>query len=125
MSVVDSSGWIEYFEDGPNAAAFAPAVEDIEHLIVPTLVVTEVSRWLRVHGRSALVDELLAVMARGNVVDLDLPTASLAGELGIRHRLPLADSIIYATGQVAGLEVWTQDRDFEGLPGVRYVPKQA
>jgi toxin FitB len=27
MNVVDSSGWLEYFADGPNADFFAPAIE--------------------------------------------------------------------------------------------------
>ena len=60
----------------------------------------------------------------GVVVRLDFPTAKRAAEVGFAHRLALADSIVYATGQVAGLDVWTQDRDFEGLPGVRYIPKR-
>jgi hypothetical protein len=30
MNVVGSSGWLEYFADGPNADFFAPAVEDLD-----------------------------------------------------------------------------------------------
>ena len=42
MNVVDSSGWLEYFADGPNAAFFAPPIKDLEHLIVPTISILEV-----------------------------------------------------------------------------------
>ena len=35
MNIVDSSGWLEYFADGENAAFFAPIIEDTENLIVP------------------------------------------------------------------------------------------
>ena len=35
MNVVDSSGWLEYFADEPNADFFAAAVENTEELIVP------------------------------------------------------------------------------------------
>lgn len=35
MNVVDSSGWLEYFADGPNADFFAPAIENVTDLVVP------------------------------------------------------------------------------------------
>jgi hypothetical protein len=37
MNVVDSSGRIEYLADGSDAYFFAPAVEDTERLVVPTV----------------------------------------------------------------------------------------
>jgi predicted nuclease of predicted toxin-antitoxin system len=46
-----------------------------------------------------------------------------AAELGVRHGLPMADSIIYATAQASGSILWTQGSDFEGLVGVRYSPR--
>jgi len=47
MNVVDSSGWLEYFADGPNANFFAPAIEAAAELIVPSVSVYEVFK--RVH----------------------------------------------------------------------------
>ncbi len=38
MNVVDSSGWLEYFADAPNANKFAPAIQNTADLIVPTLI---------------------------------------------------------------------------------------
>jgi predicted nucleic acid-binding protein len=35
----------------------------------------------------------------------------------------MADSLIYATAQVHGALVWTQDDDFQSLPDVRYFTK--
>ena len=37
MNVVDSSGWLEYFADGPNADFFAPVIENIADLVVPSV----------------------------------------------------------------------------------------
>jgi hypothetical protein len=37
MNLVDSSGWLEYFADAPNAKFFQSAIEEIDDLIVPTL----------------------------------------------------------------------------------------
>ncbi len=125
MSVVDSSGWVEYLTAGPNADAFAAEIERADELIVPTIVLIEVRRWLLVHDRRADADEVTTLMSRGIVTPLDARIAKSAADLGIAHRLPLADSIIYATAQALDAMLWTQDRDFEGLPGVRYFPKLA
>ncbi len=35
MNVVDSSAWLEYFANGPNAEFFAPAIEITTEFIVP------------------------------------------------------------------------------------------
>lgn len=37
MNVVDSSGWLEFFADGANAAFFAKPITDTRHLVVPTI----------------------------------------------------------------------------------------
>ena len=42
MNVVDSSAWLEYFTNGPNATFFAPAIEKTGDLIVPSLTLYEV-----------------------------------------------------------------------------------
>jgi hypothetical protein len=42
VNVVDSSGWLEYFADGPNAGFFAAAIEKPVDLVVPTISIYEV-----------------------------------------------------------------------------------
>ena len=122
-NVVDSSAWLAYFADEPAAADFAEAIENPARLIVPAVCLLEVFRIAaRARGdRQAL--SLIAVMQQGTVVPLDADLALNAARLGAAHRLPLADSIVYATADRVGGVVWTQDADFEGLPRVRYVPK--
>lgn len=52
--VVDSSAWIEYFIDGPNAGLFEDAIQRADELIVPSVSVLEVYRYvLREEGRAA------------------------------------------------------------------------
>jgi predicted nucleic acid-binding protein len=120
INAVDSSGWLEYFADTKRAKLFAPAIEDTDHLIVPVVTVYEVfKKFLRERGESDAL-QAASAMRSGQVVDLDL---SLALEAG-RFDLPLADSLIYATTQRLGATLWTQDEDFQGLPGVRYFPKK-
>jgi toxin FitB len=123
VNVVDSSAWLEFFAGNAMASSFNAAIEDVEQLLVPTIVVTEVTRVvLRQRGEDDAM-QIAAALHRGSVVSLDSGLAMSAAKLGIAHRLPLADSIIYATALHFGATLWTMDSDFEGLPGVRYFPK--
>jgi toxin FitB len=122
MNIVDSSAWLEYFADGPNAEHFANAIEDTTALVVPAITLLEVFKRISQQRDEATALKYAAVMQQGRVVDLDAALALRAAALGLRHKLPLADSIIYATAQSVRGVVWTQDADFEGLDGVRYLP---
>lgn len=123
MNVVDSSGWIEYVVDGPNADHFAEPIEDVSALVVPTISILEVFRWvLRERGEAEAI-QTVALMQQGEIVDLDTPLATQAAQLGLKHKLPLADSIMLATAQAYGATLWTQDADFDGVAGVNFLAK--
>jgi predicted nucleic acid-binding protein len=124
LQVLDSSGWIEYFTDSANADAFATAIEQPDDLLVPSLTILEVFKWvMRERGEDAAL-QATAVMQQARIIDLDGALALRAAKLGVAHKLPLADSIVYATAQAHGAILWTQDADFRDLSGVRYLPKQ-
>ncbi|RME79466.1 MAG: type II toxin-antitoxin system VapC family toxin [Chloroflexi bacterium] len=123
MNVVDSSGWLEYFADGPNADFFAPAIENIDELIVPTLSLYEVFK--RVYQQRGEDDALQAVamMEQGQVVELDSRLALSGAKLALDLRLPMADSLILATARAFNAILWTQDSDFKNIEGVQYREK--
>jgi predicted nucleic acid-binding protein len=124
MNVVDSSGWLEYLADGKNADFFAAAIEDVTHLIVPTISLLEVfKRVLQQRGEN-LALQAVALMKQGEVIDMSESIALSAAKLGRDLKLPLADSIILATARKYDATVWTQDADFEGLEDVRFVAKR-
>ncbi|HZX23260.1 MAG TPA: type II toxin-antitoxin system VapC family toxin [Woeseiaceae bacterium] len=120
MNIVDSSAWLEYFADGPNAEHFAGAIEDTAALVVPSITLLEVFKRIAQQRHEALALKYVAVMQQGEVIELDAALALRAAAVGLRHELPLADSIIYATAQRIQGIVWTQDADFKGLDGVRF-----
>jgi toxin FitB len=122
-NVVDSSAWLEYFANGPGAKHFAVAIEAVDRLIVPTVCLLEVFKIvLRQRGESDAL-QAVASMQQGTVVHLDATLALTAAKIGAERKLPLADSIVYATAEAIGGIVWTQDEDFDGLPGVEFFPK--
>ena len=120
MNVVDSSAWLEYFADGPNASFFAEPIEDIEALVVPTLSFFEVFKRVLQQSDESTALQAAAVMQQGTVVDLEATIALNAARLSVELRLPLADSVMLATARQHGPELWTQDADFEGIEGVQY-----
>jgi len=123
MNLVDSSAWLEYFADGPNAKEFAIAIEDLDHLLVPTLCLLEVfKRVLSQKGETEALEKV-AQMHQGKIVDLDASIAMNAAKLGFTLRLPLADSVVLATARMHQAVLWTQDSDFEDIEGVRYFRK--
>lgn len=123
---MDSSGWIEYFADGPNASFFEEAIEDSESLVVPTISLYEVfKRLLREPEGESLGLEVIAAMQRGRVVDLGAELSLEAARLAHEMKLPMADSVILATARWHRATLWSQDSDFEGIAGVRYVEKRA
>lgn len=124
MNVVDSSGWLEYADDGANAKVFEAPLVDISRLLVPAICLYEVfKKVLRDRGEEPALG-LAAQMRQGRVVELDGDLALEAARLGVNLKLPLADSVILATARAHGATLWTQDEDFDGIPGVRFVRKR-
>ena len=124
MNVVDSSGWLEYFADGPNAEHFAEPIEAPEKLIVPTLSLYEVFKRILQQVDEGAALQAVVVMQQGKVIDLDQSLALRAALLSAQLKLPMADSVILATARHHKAVLWTQDADFEHIDGVRYFPKK-
>jgi len=124
VNVVDSSAWLEYFGDGPNASVFAVAIEAPEGLVVPTLTVFEVfKRTCQIADEASALDAI-AVMLQGEVVDLNSALSLDAARVSLDTGLAMADSIILATARSREAVLWTQDAHFEGLAGVEFRPKR-
>jgi len=123
MNIIDSSGWLEYFSDGPNAKYYVPPLNDTSSLIVPAVTIYEVFKVvLRETGENEAL-QAVAVMQKGKIVELTAHIAMTAAKLSLQHDLPMADSIILATAQKYRCVIWTQDSDFQYFENVNYFPK--
>lgn len=123
MNIIDSSAWLSFFADEPSSDNFLPPIQDKDSLVVPVITIYEV---FKVVLREATENEALQVvgaMQKGAVVDLTVSIAISASKLSLKHKLPMADSIILATAQHYHAIVWTQDIDFKDIPGVNYFQK--
>jgi len=125
VNVVDSSAWLEYFADGPNAGFFAPAIEATDELVVPSICLLEVFKRVCQQRGEGPALQAVAVMHQGRVVDLDSALALIAARIGTDTKLALADSVVLATARQIEATLWTQDADFEGFPGVKFRAKKS
>jgi predicted nucleic acid-binding protein len=124
MNVVDSSAWLSYFAGDENSGRFAKPIEAIHQLLVPSVTLTEVFKSILRQRNEELAFQAVAHMEQGRVIPLDSELAINAASVGIELKLPLADSIIYATARKFEATVWTQDADFRGLGGVKFYPRK-
>jgi predicted nucleic acid-binding protein len=123
LAVVDSSGWIEVFTDGPKAALFLAVLDAELTLIVPAISILEVFQWvLREHSEAQAI-QAVAAMQRGQVVNLDSNLAIAAAQLSHNLQLPMADSIILATARMHQARLYTMDGEFQGLADVELIAK--
>jgi toxin FitB len=125
MNVVDSSAWLEYFANGPNASFFTSPIEDAERLIVPSVTIYEVFKRVLQQRDEGQALQAVATMQQGVVVHLDERIALNAARVSADLKIPMADSIVLATARTHGAIVWTQDEDFKDLPNVQYRRRKA
>ncbi|MDO9529241.1 MAG: type II toxin-antitoxin system VapC family toxin [Syntrophales bacterium] len=124
MNIVDSSGWLAYFADEPNAKHFLSPLTDSDSLVVPTVTIYEVFKVILRESSENEALQAVAAMQKGTVVDLNASLAIAASRLSLEYNLPMADSIILATAQEFKAIIWTQDSDFKKISNVKYFPKK-
>jgi len=122
MNIIDSSGWLEYFSDGPNAKHYSAPLHDASSLIVPVITIYEVFTVVLRESAENEALQAVAAMQKGKVIDLNANLAMDASRLSLQHNLTLADSIILATARSHNCVIWTQDSDFQDFEGVNYFP---
>jgi len=124
MNVVDSSGWVEYFEDGGNADFFTASIRDVENLLVPTICIYEVFKRMSLKRGEEEALQATGFMALGREIDLNREIAISAAQISLELKLAMADSILLATAHAYEATLWTQDEHFKVIPGVKFVEKK-
>ena len=124
MNIVDSSGWLAYFADEPNAKHFLTPLSDSASLVVPTVTIYEVFKVILRESSENEALQAVVAMQKGTVVDLSVPLAIAASKLSLEHNLPMADWVILATAQEFKAILWTQDADLKNIRDVKYFPKK-
>lgn len=120
LALVDSCGWLEYVAGGANAAFFEAALLDTPRLIVPAICLYEVSKRMQVTQGQSAAREVLEMMQRGRVVQLNGENLFAAAQASVAHGLAMADAIIWQTAHLLGATLYTQDAGLQAMPGVSF-----
>ena len=120
--LLDSSAWIELLSGTNRADLFEPALK-AERLIVPAIVRYEVGRYVLAHSGEVSREMAIRAMAKFEQVAVDATVADEASLLAAKHKMAMADALIYAVARAQEAELWTQDSHFENLPCVRFFKK--
>ncbi|GBD98154.1 tRNA(fMet)-specific endonuclease VapC [bacterium BMS3Abin07] len=124
MNVVDSSGWLAYFADEPQAKHFQKQLCAPSTLVVPTISIYEVFKVVLRESTENEALQAVSAMQKGKVIALTTSLAMTASKLSITHNLPMADSVILATARAYEATLWTMDSDFKSIRGVKYFSKE-
>jgi predicted nucleic acid-binding protein len=123
--VVDSSGWVEFFTDGPLSDAYSARLRNLASILTPVIVVYEVYKRLKRELSEADAIVAVSAMQRTRIVPITTELALTAADLSLEHDLAMADAMILATAALYRAELVTSDRDFERINGVTLLPKPA
>jgi len=123
MNIVDSSCWLEYLMDTEIGANVAPAIENPDELVVPTIILYEVYKKLLAEKSEEYALGVVSYMQRGMIVELNTSLSLSAAQISRKHKLPMADSIIYATSLHYSAVIFSCDKHFKDIPDIRYFPK--
>jgi toxin FitB len=107
LNIVDSSAWLSYFADDSNAEYFAEPIENTSDLLVPSITLAEVFKIILRQRDEDVALTAIAQMQQGQVIALDSRLSIDAAYYGTKHKLALADSIIYATAMKYDTIIWT------------------
>ena len=123
MNIADSSCWLEYLMGTEIGATVAPVIENPAELIVPTITLYEVYKKLLAEKSEEYALNVISYMQTGKVIELNSGLSLSAAQISRKHKLPMADSIIYATSLHYSAVLFSCDRHFKDIPGIQYFPK--
>ncbi len=124
MIVIDSSGWLEFFADGPYADEFAARLRQPDNVITSTVAIYEVYKWIKRERSEEEAVQAVATMKKTRIADLTEELALTAADLSLAYGLAMADSMMLAVANANHAELVTTDSGFQKIPGVTLFSKK-
>jgi predicted nucleic acid-binding protein len=125
LIVLDSSGWLEFFTDGPHADQFASRLRQPSSVITSTIAIYEVYKWIKRERSEEEAVQAVATMKKTQIADVTEELALTAADLSLTHSLAMADSMMLAVARARNAELLTTDAGFASIPGVTVFSKKS
>jgi predicted nucleic acid-binding protein len=109
--------------DTEIGANVAPVVENTGELMVPTITLYEVFKKLLAEKGEEYALDVVSYMQTGTVIGLNSGLSLSAAHISRKYKLPMADSIIYATSLRYSAIIFSCDKHFKDIPDIRYFSK--
>ena len=123
--IVDTSGWLEYFSDGENSDIFAGVILDkSSKIIIPVIVIYEIFKKVLMERDENTALQTIAQLQKYQIEIVDDSLALQSARISAEHKIPMADSMIYAVTLKYNAILWTQDEHFKKLPNAKYIEKK-
>ena len=124
MTVIDTSGWLEYLADGPLAAQYEKYLAKPETIITPSITLSEVYKKVKKAKGAEVALSIVAQIEKTRVIALDEEIAVMAGDLALAHSIPLPQAIAYATALREEAQLVTANPHLKGLDQVTFLQKK-
>lgn len=124
MTVIDTSGWLEYLADGPLAAQYEKYLAKPEAIITPSIALSEVYKKVKKAKGAEVAISVVAQIEKTSVIALDEEIAVMAGDLALAHSLALPEAIAYATALREEAQLLTANPHLKGLEQVTFLQKE-
>ena len=125
MTVIDTSGWLEYLADGPLAAQYEKYLAKPETIITPSITLSEEYKKVKKARGAEVALSVVAQIDKTRVIALDEDIALMAGDLALTHSLPLPLAIAYATALRQEAQLITTNPLRKGQEQVAFLDKKA
>lgn len=123
MISIDSSGWIERFTKGPNAAKYKAVIENSDSREIVTSVVVLYEVYKKIKKLKGEEEALLAVAAlsQTTIVLIDQTISLEAADFSLENNLHFSDALVYATARHFKAKLYNSDADLRPLKTVCFI----
>ena len=121
MVLIDASVWVDYFHGAEPAASEVARLIRRDLAVVAGVAMAEVLRGIKDGARREEIrDSLRGLRYAEETVETWIQTGELGRTLdAVGKVLPLADLHLSALAQQIGAEIYSTDRHFQKVPGLR------
>ena len=121
--IIDSSVWLEYFVGGKKAGVITKYFKHPYKIFLPSIVLYEVYKKIKNERGEQTAVLIIAQMERmtEDVIVFDGSMATQAADISLKHKIPMADAIIYSSAIFSDATVITMDTHFKGLEQVQFI----
>ena len=122
--LIDSSGWIEYFADGPKAGKYAKYIEaaNKSECVTPSIVLYEVHKKIKfMKGEDSALKALAHIIDNTEIISIDKKIALSAADISLKTKLAMAYALIKATAEEKDAKIITSDEHFRKFPDVIFI----